>query len=480
MTLRRTSGNAVALLTSDVMNRATSFVLYILVARNLGVHEFGQLALAFTIFYTFQVCAVAGLKTLIIREIARDRLQTWSCLVNGWVVVTCTSFASLTALLVFVRVMHYPADTARVILLLSLGLLPYALAAVCEATFQAWEQMRYIAYVNVPVNVGKIAGAFMLLHGSRGLHTVILIILSSLAAIAIVETGIILRRFPRHAAGFDRRIALRMVRSGSTFLAIDAIIAIDSSLGVILLSKLATETQVGLYSAAMQLMVPLSLVYQSAAQSIFPVMCRHADADRGIQSLRQIAEGAMEILLVLALPAVAGIFFLGGWALSLVYKSPVFLDGLPALRILAWLVVFQVFTSVLGQVLMASRRERIPLRIVAVTVMMNLLLGWPLISHYGLVGAAVTSILTRLVGCIQHYVPVSRLFSGISVGRIVWKPLVASACMVAYLALPVARPGVLTGVAAALIYAGALLVVTIWVSGGLRPFKAKYLPLLSQ
>src|SRR5204862_1784334 len=189
MTLRRTSGNAVALLTSDVMNRATSFVLYILVARNLGVHEFGQLALAFTIFYTFQVCAVAGLKTLIIREIARDRLQTWSCLVNGWVVVTCTSFASLTALLVFVRVMHYPADTARVILLLSLGLLPYALAAVCEATFQAWEQMRYIAYVNVPVNVGKIAGAFMLLHGSRGLHTVILIILSSLAAIAIVEAG---------------------------------------------------------------------------------------------------------------------------------------------------------------------------------------------------------------------------------------------------------------------------------------------------
>src|SRR5204862_1152309 len=122
MTLRRTSGNAVALLTSDVMNRATSFVLYILVARNLGVHEFGQLALAFTIFYTFQVVAVAGLKTLIIREVAQDRTQTWQYFGNGAVVVIVSSAGSVLALLAFVRLMRYPADTGGVIVLLSLGL----------------------------------------------------------------------------------------------------------------------------------------------------------------------------------------------------------------------------------------------------------------------------------------------------------------------------------------------------------------------
>src|SRR5437016_14617382 len=64
LNLRKTGSNALSILTSDAMNRATSFVLYALVARRLGAHEFGQLSLALTLFYIFQVLALAGLKTL--------------------------------------------------------------------------------------------------------------------------------------------------------------------------------------------------------------------------------------------------------------------------------------------------------------------------------------------------------------------------------------------------------------------------------
>src|SRR2546430_10942621 len=72
LNLRKTTGNALSILTSDVMNRMTSFVLYALVARHLGAQEFGQLTLAFTLFYTFQVFAVGGLKTLIVRQVAKS------------------------------------------------------------------------------------------------------------------------------------------------------------------------------------------------------------------------------------------------------------------------------------------------------------------------------------------------------------------------------------------------------------------------
>src|SRR5258706_585739 len=139
--LLKTGGNAFSVLTSDVMNRATSFVLYALVARNLGAHEFGQLALALTVFYAFQVFAVAGLKTLIIRQVAKDRSQTWTYLIHGFLAVALSSFSSVAVLFGFVRLMHYPRSTASVILLLSLGLLPYAFSAICEAVFQAWERM---------------------------------------------------------------------------------------------------------------------------------------------------------------------------------------------------------------------------------------------------------------------------------------------------------------------------------------------------
>jgi len=423
------------------------------------------------------VLSVAGLKTLTIRHVTKDRAQTRLSFVNGCTIVALFSFVSLVGLFAFVRLMGYPADTTRVILLLSLGLFPYAISALCEGIFQAWEQMRYIAFVNVPVNIAKIGAALVLLLTSHGLYAVVLILLSSLIVAAGSEIWIVLRRFPPQRASLDLHFSLVTIRSAITFLGIDGTIAVMSSINVLLLSKLASETEVGIYSAATQLMVPLLLVYQSIAQSIFPLMCRKVEP--GFQSLKRIAVQAIEVLLVLALPAVAGLFFLGEWVLSVLYKNPTFLQASPALRIMAWVLISQVFTAVLGQVLVASHREKVTLRIVAVDTLVNLLVGWPLIRFFGLRGAAIALLMTRLVDCFQHYIPVSRLFSGIPLAKITWRPIVAAACMVAYL-LVAAGGGSLRGVSATLIYAAVLLALIIRASGGLRQFKDKYLLLWSE
>lgn len=478
LNLRKTSGNALSILSSDVMNRATSFVLYALVARHLGAHEFGQLTLAFTLFYAFQVFAMGGLKTLVIRQVAKDCSQTARYFFNGCAIVTLTSIASIAALWGFVLLMHYTHTTTVIILLLSFGLLPYTFSSLCEGIFQAWERMHYIAYVNVPVNILKVAATFVLLITNRGLYTVIVVLLCCFFAIAAVELWVVLRRFPLQHAPIDRSFAWTTARSASTFLGIDGTLAIMSSVNIILLSKLAGETEVGLYSAAVQLMVPLLLIYQSMAQSIFPMMCRKIDP--GYRSLKQIAERALELLMVLALPAVAGLYFLGDRVIDLLYKKPAFVEAFPALRIITFILIFQVFTSVLGQVLVASHREKITLRIVIVDTAVNLLVGFPLISLFGLRGAAIALFLTRLTDCIQHYIPSAHLLSGIPVWKLVWKQVVAAACMALYLALPEGQVSLLTGVLATLIYGGALFGLAVWASGGLHQFVEKYRPLLSE
>lgn len=473
ISLRNIGANAISVLTSDVTNRATSFVIYALVARRLGVFEFGQLALSFSLFYVFQVTAVAGLKLLIIRQVARDRSQTKQYFLNSLSIVTVTSLISLSFLFSFVRLIHYEAQTSAVILALSFGLLPYALSAVCEAVFQAWERMRYIAAINVPANLAKMAGAYLLLASGRGLFAVILMFLVAFLAIAAVEIWLVATRFSSPPARLSFRFCWSTVRSSVTFLAIDKIIAIDSSLNIILLSKLSTETQVGLYTAAAQLLVPLALVYQSIAQCTYPVMCRHARD--GVQDLKRISGRATEVLLMLALPAVATIYFLGPWALSLFYKKQTFLEAVPALRIMVWVLIFQVFSYVLGQVLLATHREKTTLQIVIVDVLVTLGVGWPLIAHFGLLGAAFTFFLTRLIGAIQHFIPVSRLFSGISLARISWRPILAASCMAVYLAVVSSQPGILRAALATLIYTAALFALVLLACGGVRQLKTQFL-----
>src|SRR5215217_3496844 len=138
--------NVVSILSSDAVNRATTFLLYALVARYLGPHAFGQMALALALFYTFQVLASAGLKTLLTREVARDRGQAGRFLVNGNLAAVVSSLIAILVLLLFVRLSGYDSDTADAVLLIALGLLPYALSSVCEGVFQGLERMEYIAY----------------------------------------------------------------------------------------------------------------------------------------------------------------------------------------------------------------------------------------------------------------------------------------------------------------------------------------------
>lgn len=471
--LRKVSGNALSILTSDVMNRAASFVIYAMVARHLGAQEFGQLALAFSLFYMFQIFAIAGLKVLVIREVAKDRALTRLYFFNSCVILGVSSLVSLSALFAFLRLMHYSASTNLVILLLSLGLFPAAISAVCEGIFQAWERMRYIAWVNVPVNLSKMTLAFLLLSRNKGLYTVVGMLLIAFVVVAVVEMLIVLRRFPAPSAPLSLAFCVRTVRSAVTFLGIDGTLAIEGSIIALLLSKLGSVAQVGLFSAACQVMVPLNLVYQSIAQSIFPLMCKKVEP--GLKNLKQIAIQATEMLLMLAVPAVAGIFFLGSWVLSLLYKNPAFLQAAPLLRIIAWILLLQVFTNVLGQVLLATHREKVTLRIVVVTTLLNLVAGWPLISLFGLRGAAMTLVLNKLASAIQHYIPVSRLVSGIPLGKMIWRPLLASLCMVAYLAFPMDQTAMVRGLSAALIYCGALLFIMVWFSGGPRRFKEKFL-----
>src|SRR5947208_11411542 len=92
------------------------------------------MSLALSLFYIFQIFAVSGVKTLLIREVAKDRSQTRKYFVNGCLIVGVMSLASLAGLFGFVRAVDYTGGTKLVVLLLSLGLFPYAISADRKST----------------------------------------------------------------------------------------------------------------------------------------------------------------------------------------------------------------------------------------------------------------------------------------------------------------------------------------------------------
>lgn len=476
--LPKIASNALSIFSSDAVNRATTFLLYLLIARHLGAYEFGQMSLALTFFYAFRVTAVAGLKTLVTREVAKDPAKTDLYLANASALVLLSSLLSIVILFICVRLLDYSSGTASVILLVSLGFFPYSISAVCEAVFQGRQQMRYIAYANIPVHIAKVALAVLLLVRGYGLPHLVSLLLASYVAVAAIESCIMFCRISKPRLRIDPAFALDICRRTGVFLGIDGIIALMSTLIIFILSKLTTETEVGLYSAATQLMVPVTLVYQSIAASVFPMMCQTVETR--FHALKRTAEHLFGVLIAIGLPTVVALFLLADEVLVVLYGRTDFLSASPALRIMVWNLILVALTHAFGQVFLAGRRETITLRIVAIDTLVTLVCGLLLIEYFGVIGAAAATLLARIVDCIQHYVMVAKVLPTIAVGRLLWKPAAGAAAMGLYLTAFRDQSLILTLLTAPMVYGAVLLCLFVWSNGGVHEAKVRWQDLWSQ
>lgn len=428
--LRALSANIGALLASNVVNRATSFIVYALVAGFRGARELGQLALAMSLFFLFNRLVLLGLETLTTREIAKHPRQTGRYLGTASVTVTLSSLAALPAVWGLATLMDYSPSTVRVIVFLFLGMAPFAFGQLTEATFVAWERSRYVAASNAPVWIAQTVAAYLLLESGRGVDAVALSIAGAYAAIAIVHLLLVVR-----ALGVRIRIDIPFVpsllRSAAPFLGIQGLNAVRSNVNIIVISRFSGETAVGLFAAANQLLTPLHLVFHATGMGAFPAMVRQFQAQTA--RLRALAVRLSEFTLALAIPAATGLAILAQPILLLIFRNAEFEGSVGVLRILAWTTVHMAMTAVLGQVLWATHREGVALRIaIANTVALvaaSVILTW----RFDIEGAAAASLLVGTAYVLQHYAPLRRLVPGSELWKAAWKPLGASTVMAGYL-----------------------------------------------
>jgi O-antigen/teichoic acid export membrane protein len=462
--------NAASILASDVVNRGSTFLLYILVGRYLGQRAFGQLSLALALFYVFQVVAGAGLKVYVTRQVAKDEAKTDECLVLGSVVAAVFGLASILATLVFVEVMAYPVDTVRVILLLNAALLPFALSAVCEGVFQGREQMHYIVQATFPANLLKVGVVFALLTTGHGLEAAVAVVLGAYVVVLLIEWSLLLRHVTTPRLEFSLGRSIVMGREASTFLGVDALVAVMASINLVLLSKLQDERAVATYSAAAQLIVPAALVYQNAVLSIFPVMSRSVET--ALPDVRRMAERVGKLLLVIGWFVVVVLVMFAAPILSLVY-GPGFRAAAEPLRIMAWSLLLIGLTATFGQMLYALGRERLNLRLVAINTVVTVIVSLVAVAQWGVIGAALAFLTTRLLDFALHYVAISKFIPRFDLTVTFLAPALPAVCMALVLATMAPDSRMIALLSGAAAYAVVFLLANRS-AGNLARLKARY------
>lgn len=471
--LQRVGRNVISIMTSSVLIKATTFILYTLVARNLDTERFGQLSLALSLLYTFHIFAVAGVKTPIVREVTKDKSLTEKYFVNGTYIVLLASMIVGVLLWFFVEWMGYDAQTRLVIFVVLIGLLPYALSQVCESIFQAWEKMQYIAYANGPAHILKAVAAFLLLTQSFGVLSIAVVVAVTYWVIYLIELYQMQKHIMRTGWRFDPAFAGQMLKPSMMFLGVDGVFAINSSAAVFVVSGLLTVSAVGLYSSAAQVMVPLALVINDVAKSVFPVLCRKFES--GADSLTWATERVAELLLLIIIPALVGIFLLADKVLMLLYNNEEFLEATLLLQLLVWWALIDTVMTVYGQVLWASKREKTSLQIAIAMAITNIVSTLIFVNLFDLIGVVVAALFVAIVGVTVHYIPISKILPDLNLLPLFWKPTFAALCMGVYLWFVPDMPLLLQIVSGGLIYLTLISLLMLSFSGGVSGVKNKYL-----
>jgi O-antigen/teichoic acid export membrane protein len=394
MTAKRALRNTVLLTAFEVANPLLSLLLIGTLSRSLGAPGLGTYNLLLSFFFVAQSMTSLGLNSLITRDVSRERTAAVRYLCSSAVLGAVVSLGVAGGVASAIHLAGYGAEMERGGWLVALSLLPSIVILYSESVFLAFEKVQYIVYMAILENLGKVGVGLWLLHRGFGIVALIASFAAFRFLTLILNLALFHLKIARLSWRFDGAVARDLLRNvpvfGTIFIAASLYLRAD----VFLLSKLATLTAVGYYTAGYRLFAISQVVPKSFNTSIYPVFSQlfHQSPD----SFRKANSLSLRYIVVVLLPIAAGIHGLAGPVVRLLFGKD-FGPTVPVLKVIIWSLVPYGMARVLASGLFASNRQIIDLKVNVMGLATNLILNFILIPHFGALGCAWATLLSSIL-----------------------------------------------------------------------------------
>jgi O-antigen/teichoic acid export membrane protein len=391
----RVARNTLYLSLADVSSKLMMFVFYMVSARHLGVEKFGLFSFALAFVSMFSVLTDLGLGGLVAREIAKRPAAGYQLVGTGLSIKLAASLVVIGMIALATFLLRYDVTTRVVLAICSLFVLETAFAQYCMSVFQGMERMEFSAIGRVPQAVVLVIGVFLLSSGPAVVQRYALLYVSAGFVSATLVTSIVAVRFAPLRLNLRLREWGRALGPALPFGISGIFVTLYYWNGSALMSRLAGDTAVGVYSAPFRLVMGLALIGMAFAGSMYPVMSR--SYHERPESTEWVLLRAVRYMLVLVLPvaAIAGAF--ADRVVLLVYGAE-FAASVAVLRILVGWGVFACFNGLLSNYFFARDQARTVGWQSGISLGVNVLLNILLIPTSGARGAAVAILAAELAG----------------------------------------------------------------------------------
>jgi len=458
--------NFLKLGSGEALTRLVTFLATIYIARVLGPESYGIVGFALAVTLYFSWFTDFGAELLAPRELARDPERMRDLAPSLVAARTLIAIVCAIAIAAF-SLLFLPEPDATVFAVCGLTLLPVGLGI--RWVFYGMEKMGSVAIARTLGELLRLALIVLLVSDAADVARVPLaqFIGEMVAALLLLRWA---RRFGfRLSWHIDWQQIFSVFHRARSLMLTALLGLVIYNADLVILRIFRSVDEVGFYLAAYTLIVLLANLGNAYCYSLLPTMSRLDMSEGRAQSLY---DTAMAHMFAFVLPVAVGGCWLAQPIIQLAFGDS-FEQSTLLLQILIWCVPFLLTWSVFRSALIVRGQETRIFRISAWAAVLNIALNLIVIPVWGMLGAAVTTVVIEALRMFIAYGYVRNAgYHGTGLHRF-WRSIVATVVMsVALYLLPGDELwiGLVTGIV--------VFVLALSLTGGVR-FRRNGLPQLT-
>ena len=389
-------------MSAAVLGRLSLLVLAILVARNLGVSDYGAFTFATGLAVVFGQLAGLGWPSLVNRLLPRFKnSKSWadlSGLVKASTAVTLTAATVLSIFLAFASLIA--GDLSQSLILAAFLIIPFALCILRRQQLAALKKPQWGMLLDQGFGA-FLTIVFLVLLGNINLQSTILTYAFATLSGTLISMALVRKFIPKQTASIQPSYKFRlwMAAAFPIMLGLSAKLLLGKT-DVFLLAPLAGLKEAGIYGAAWRLTYLVTFPQLVLMTLVTPAISE-AFAKHQMRRARQVVRYSLAFTTATTVPLVLA-FTIFGKPIIFVIFGQGFGESTVPLIILAFGQQALSYSMVFSTVLMMGGRERQFAVLNVLLLGINLVASILLIPCYGAVGAALAMTGTAAIALVSQ------------------------------------------------------------------------------
>lgn len=390
------------LMIAQIFASICGFVWTILIARYLGVSDYGILGFAISLTSLLSFTMDFGVTSYSVRHIATDYDSAPKYLGNAFPLKAIFCIGTIILTLIILILMNSNVLTINITMLFLIEVISLTFIGLITGCFLAFEKGKYQAIGTILVNLILLILLLSSIYTDQGIYGITISYVLANVIGFVYNYYILNKHIAKPDFEFDKNFCKRITIAAVPFAITGLLYTIYYSIDVVMLTNLVGSYATGVYNATYKLITVLTLLYSVYSSVIYPVMVKFFKNDKKVLII--IYEKSIKYLMIVMIPLSVATMYYSLDIIQLIFGAE-YDAAAPVLSILIWTVCLLFVNGAGNTLLNASYKEVSVTKIYGIAALFNVVMNFILIPYLSFIGAAITTLLSDiLIFIIQKYI----------------------------------------------------------------------------